>query len=503
MNSDESTLFDAMAMKGIETLTVRDLTQRIDQAIRRSFSGEIWIRGEIRNLSRANSGIVYFSLVEPKPAAADTESPAIQRLRASSGATPKHTIQVVMFTDVRQRVNRILTRQGAGRMEDGVEIRIRASVEFYAAGGSLQLRMTSIDPEYTLGRLAADRSAVLKRLSTEGLIDANGLLELALVPLRIALITSAGSAAEADFNDELAQSGYRFDVQRFDSRVQGDAAAESLVRAIEAAQRTDADLIVLIRGGGSALDLSTFDNEGLARAIATCPKPVVAGIGHETDRSIADDVAHTTLKTPTACASFLVDRVRVFEQRLDLVGRHIAALALHHPEAHALRVTELAHRASQVATQRLRQARDRAQANARAVQRNTQHRLAAADIHLDRSEAAVGPRSQSALRHASRQLANRQSRLHAAAPRALRSQERDLINWQARVRALDPVQTLRRGFSITTDANGNVVRSVDQRAEELITRLADGEIHSTVTDRTLRSTVADEEAAQRSAGERS
>lgn len=481
MSAPDDTLFDSHAIQNIETLTVRQVNQKLEKTLKRGFPSEIWVRGEIRNLNRSASGHVYFSMVEPQTA--DTGgSAAVQRLRTRANATPSHMISVVMFNSTRQMVNRILTRSGAGRMEDGIEIRIRAAIEYHAPRGSLQLRMTSIDPEYTLGRLAADRSAILSRLSAEDLIDANCELAFPAVPLRVALITSAGSAAAADFTDELARSGFRFDVRAFDSRVQGQTAAEYLVRSIAAAQESDADVVALIRGGGSQVDLATFDNEELARAIAACSIPVVVGIGHETDRSIADEVAHTSRKTPTACANHLVECVRSFDDELVKMSRLIAAAATSKPYLHEQQVNALADRAVRTSRSALDQAMLRTSSSAHSVQRRTEQQLTIAATRLDRSRTRVQPRVESILRRAEQALTTHQAQLVSAAPRALRSQERDLDNWQAQVRALDPVRTLQRGFSITTDQDGQLVRSTQDSPTHLITRVADGEIHSTVAE---------------------
>ena len=125
------------------------------------------------------------------------------------------------------------------------------------------------------------------------------------MPLRVGLVTSSGSAAEADFVDELRRSGFAFDVVRVDARVQGPDAAFDIVAGIERAVADGAEVIALVRGGGARTDLAAFDDERIARAIATCPVPVLTGIGHEVDRSVADEVAHTAHKTPDglrACA---------------------------------------------------------------------------------------------------------------------------------------------------------------------------------------------------------
>ena len=181
----------------------------------RAFPDEIWVQGEIRDLSRASSGHVYFTLVDTEP----EESPAA-------------VLPVTLFESDKAVVNRILSRSGAVRMTDGVEVRIRGRLSHYAARGTVQLRMTWIDTDFTLGRLAAERARLIASLTNRGLLERNRSLPIPLVPLRIGLVTSVGSAAHADFVDELERSGFAWKVRLFDARVQGADAVADVVRGL-------------------------------------------------------------------------------------------------------------------------------------------------------------------------------------------------------------------------------------------------------------------------------
>ncbi len=153
-------------------------------------------------------------------------------------------------------------------MTDGMQVRIRGRVEYYAPQGRVQLRMSGIDPSFTLALLLTERDRVLSLLAADGLVDRNRSVPLAPVPLRIGLATSDGSAAMADFVDELRASGFSWQVTTVHVPVQGRAADRLVARAIELLGATGVDAIALIRGGGSRLDLSTFDSELIGRAIA-------------------------------------------------------------------------------------------------------------------------------------------------------------------------------------------------------------------------------------------
>ena len=200
------------------TFSVGELADAIGHAVRASFRDEVWVRGEIHDLSRPASGHVYLTLVE-------------QREDGS-----KASLSVMLSAANKVAVNRALTRAGGSvRMVDGTEVRIRGRLDWYAPRGQLQLRMTAIDPAYTLGQLEIARAELLARLETEGLLGRNAGLTIPLVPLRVGLVTSRGSAAEADFLDELTRSGLSFHVIAVDVRVQGTGAPRSIASGIASA----------------------------------------------------------------------------------------------------------------------------------------------------------------------------------------------------------------------------------------------------------------------------
>jgi exodeoxyribonuclease VII large subunit len=192
---------------GDPTWSVPELGEAIGLRMRTAFPDELWVRGVIRNLNPGRrGGTVWFDLVEP--AAGDL------------GRPPVASLSVVLFDTARRRVNaRLLDAGGAVRMTDGTEVRLRARITWYDRGGRLQLQMSDIDPAFTLGRLAADRERLLRTLDAEGLLGRQAALVRPLVPLRLGLVTSGGSAAEHDVLDELRRSGIGFSVTRADVRV--------------------------------------------------------------------------------------------------------------------------------------------------------------------------------------------------------------------------------------------------------------------------------------------
>src|SRR4051794_24967959 len=264
------------------TMSVAELSTGIGAALTRAFADEVWVRGEVANLNRPPSGHVYFDLVGDGRA-----------------------LGVTLWASDKQVVNAVLRRAGgAVRMTDGTEVRIRVRVSWYAERGRVSLRMLSIDTAYTLGRLAEAREVVLRTLQAEGLLRQQANLTLPVVPLRVGLVTSDGSAAAHDFLRTLEASAHAWQVTVFDARVQGTAAERSILRALDAACRSDPpfDAVCLVRCGGARTDLAAFDREAVARAIAGAAVVVWTGIGHEIDTTVADAVAHRYFRTPSACA---------------------------------------------------------------------------------------------------------------------------------------------------------------------------------------------------------
>jgi exodeoxyribonuclease VII large subunit len=327
-------------------------------------------------------------------------------------------------------------------MADGIEVRIVGRVRWYAPRGTVQLRMHGIDPAFTLGRLEADRDRVLAALAADGLLARNGRLPMPAVPLRVGLITSRGSAAHADVLSELAASGLAFEVIDVDARTQGADCAASVSRALRAlaVHPGGVDVVLVVRGGGARTDLAGFDSEQVARAIAAMDVPVLTGIGHEIDRSIADEVAHSAHKTPTAAAAAVVTQIRAFLHRLEGVAAATARAG---------------RRASDVAERRL-------------VDRSTRA-ARAATTSLVRAQRATDAHAHRLRRAASRPLDRAGRHLDGLAPRAA---------------AHDPVRLLARGWSITTTLDGGLVRSVSDAVggAGLRIRVADGTIIATTDE---------------------
>lgn len=422
-----------------DTYGVAELTDAVNNVLRRGFPDGLWVRGEIQGWNE-RGGHAYFRLVEETAAG-----------RAS--------LNVALFAGVRARMRSMLDKHSI-RLADGLKIRISGNLDVYAPSGQLSLKMTGIDPRFTLGDLAAQRAEVVRRLVASGLYDANRALELHVAPLRIGVITSLEGAAWADFAHEIERSELGFLLRVVDVRVQGERAVRMITDAIEFLGRhDDLDAIVVIRGGGARSELATFDDERIALAIARSQLPVLTGIGHETDRSVADEVAHLALKTPTACAAALVERVLSFESATEQVWR--------------------------------------------SIERAADRRLASTSGHLEEIAAGIGHLTRAAVNRSDDRLRQRTARLCTTAQRvtdraddrvtqsisALRrlparidQEVRHLEGVAHRVRLLDPATTMARGWSITRTVDGRTVRAINDitPGTDIITTVADGSFRSRI-----------------------
>lgn len=286
------------------TLSVAELGDVINLALKVGLGGGVWVRGEVQGWNgRGNHA--YFRLVE-------------------DGPDGKASIDVAWFAFQRTKLRPLMANAGLD-FGDGLKVRIFGTVDFYAPNGRISLKMSDVDPRYTLGELALERDALLRRLKEQGLFDANRRHMLATVPLRVGVVSSIGSAAWHDFTAEIERSALGFHLVAVDVRVQGDDAPDMVAAALDQlGGRDDLDVLVVIRGGGSKTDLAAFDTETVARAIARCGLPVFTGIGHEIDVSVADEVAHRSFKTPTAVAGALIERVLTWVQATEATWTSIA-----------------------------------------------------------------------------------------------------------------------------------------------------------------------------------
>jgi len=291
-------------------LSVVQLTTAIQQVLEKELEPLVWLVGELSDFRQAPQGHVYFELVEKQ------------------GNQVQAKIRANLWQFTYRSVAAKFESVTGTSLKNGMKVLAQVSVTYHPVYG-LSLNVKDIDPSFSLGERARIRQETIAKLTQEGWMGHNARLPLPLVIQRIAIISSATAAGYGDFINQLAGNpqGYQVYHQLFPSLMQGNEAVESLLSALdqvaEQAEKLQLDALVLIRGGGAQLDLDCFDDYRLALKIADFSLPVLTGIGHERDETIADLVAHTRLKTPTAVAEFILSSFREYEENLALAAQRL------------------------------------------------------------------------------------------------------------------------------------------------------------------------------------
>ncbi len=380
-----------------------------------------WVRGEVAKVYEKSH--LYLDLVDAG-SSADARRPVLNAHCWASQWGP---------------LKRRLAEQGV-TLAPGAVVSVFGYVDLYAPSGRVGFTVTEVDVSALLGDVARRRAELIERLRAEGLLGAQRALELAAVPLRLGLVASPPTEGFADFTGQLVRSGLAFDVCVVPTTVQGEAAPPAIVAAIDRLAPLELDAICVVRGGGSRSDLACFDDERVARAIAACATPVLTGIGHTGDESVADLVAHLSAITPTQLGEVLVARVAAWREA------RVAAPARRLLDAAHDRVEEASAYVAERRRTTVFAVRDRLRAEAR---------------HLADRRSILGLHARHTLADASGSLAARRRLLGA----------------------YDPARRLAQGWAVVTDASGALVRSVAGVVvgDGVSLRVSDGRIGATVT----------------------
>lgn len=281
-----------------EKITLADLQRIIKEGVENAVPSPVWITAEISEITQNPNGHCYLDLVDYK--------------ENQNGVTAK--ARGMIWSSVNRILKPFFETTAGSPLRAGMHVLLKVQVQYSAIYG-LSLSVLDIDPSFTVGELELQRQKTIGRLKKEGMFGMNASLPLPAVPKRLAVISSATAAGYRDFMKHLHENeyGFRFYTELFQAPMQGEEAPAGIIAALEeVAERVKKgsggfDAVVIIRGGGAALDLSCFDDYELAVNIAQFPLPVLTGIGHDHDYHVCDMVAHTWLKTPTAVADFILD----------------------------------------------------------------------------------------------------------------------------------------------------------------------------------------------------
>ena len=327
-------------------ITPSELQQRIKQAVEGALPLPVWVVAEVSELKVNYSGHCYLELVEKsEPARGGTPIPRAQA-------------RAVIWRQQYAMLSAYFKAETGSALTAGMKILAKVIVSYHELYG-LSLQITDLDASYTLGEVERQKQLTIAQLQADGVWDMNREQELPLLTQRIAIVSSAAAAGYRDFCNELREGGYAFRTTLFDAVVQGQAAEESVCKALAdvAARAEEFDAVVIIRGGGSASDLSCFNSYRLCSYVAQFPLPVITGIGHDKDTSVADMVAAVALKTPTAVAGWLVDRMAQIDAWLDESAKRLSELAMKYTHDEMMRLDRFSAEVERQALVRVERAR--------------------------------------------------------------------------------------------------------------------------------------------------
>ncbi len=335
-----------------------------------------------------------------------------------------------------------------------------------------------------LGKVAAERARLIKALVDEDLFDRQRRLPVPVLPIRVGLVASPGSEGFNDFLGGLRNSGMAFEVTVARTSVQGKNAPVLVAAALSNLQAEPLDLIVVVRGGGSKADLAAFDREPVARAIATSALPVWTGIGHTGDQSVADEVANRSFITPTECGQELARLATDYWRRVEEAGIALGRMARDQVLGADRRLAAQQRSVAIGARSQISRHADRLSHRARTLRQVSRGQLDTHTHRLATRGGVLAAAAQRTLTVDSEALLVRSRRMAALPERRLVAEQGRISQWSRLLGAYDYQRQLERGYSVTRDPSGRVVRSVAAVAagSRIHTRLTDGELVSTVEE---------------------
>ena len=405
--------------------SLQQLNLLVRDAINSCLSGVYWLETEIAQINE-NRGHCYLEFIQ----------------KEQGYNTPVARAQAKCWRNTWGSIKPYFEHTTGQTLKAGMKVLVLVHPDFHEAFGFSWI-VDDIDPRFTLGDMARRRQEIIKILKEEGVFDLNRELPLPLFTQRIAVISSSTAAGYGDFSRQLSDNtyGFRFTTTLFEATMQGEGVENSIIAALNAINDDIElyDCVVIIRGGGATSDMSGFDSLALAENVANFPIPIITGIGHDRDECILDMVSHTRVKTPTAAAAFLIERLATVSDRIDSAAERIASYVQQRMTAEKNRLTRASERIP-ILFSLVKTKQDSK------LERLNQAMLHSIRLKLDKQGMALDMLSQ-------------------------------------RASSLDPALLLKRGYSITTRADGHALRSPSQvkPGDVITTRLASGSVTSIIS----------------------
>lgn len=426
-------------------LSLYELNNLVAEALSISLPGEYWVEAELSE-AREVRGHCYMELVE----------------KDRHSNTPVARASAKCWQSRWALIKPMFERVTGQRLHAGMKVLLRVHANFHEAYGFSWI-VNDINPEYTMGDLARRRQEIVAQLRAEGVFDLQRELRLPMFAQRVAVISSEGAAGYGDFCRQLTENavGYAFSVTLFQAVMQGEGVEKSIIAALDAIydEAQNYDVVVIIRGGGATSDLSGFDTLALAENVANFPLPIITGIGHDRDQSVLDMVANTSVKTPTAAAALLIERLAEIDNRITQAQTTMARTVETIVNSNRARLQHIESKVPMLATMKLTAEAARIDRLAAQLTQAAKQRLADGNMHLQRMA----------------------DTMRAAMQRRITAERHRLDMIEQCAAAADPDRLLAKGYSITL-CNGKAVHDPKLLAPgcEITTMVEKGMITSTV-----------------------
>ncbi|MDG1330823.1 MAG: exodeoxyribonuclease VII large subunit [Crocinitomicaceae bacterium] len=448
--------------------TLKQVVSSIRKTIEERYHQTYWVKAEMHKLNRFPSGHCFPELLQKE------DGKIVAQI---SGSIWKHN-----FERINQRFMQVVKEP----LKDDTTLLMQVKIAFHETYG-LSLQILDIDPNYALGELQRERQETLKRLQKEGLLNANQQLKFPLLPQRIAVISAESSKGLSDFYKVIDQNqwNYAFFKMLFPAYVQGDNAVSSIVHQLRQIEKVKDhfDVVVIVRGGGGEVGLSCYNNYDLCAAIASFSLPVLTGIGHSTNLTVAEMISFRNAITPTELGDFLIQSFHEFSVPLKDAGKSIKRQSISILSEANHRFNRTFEKFSTVSRRRLQEEHYLVRKKQQELIHLAKLSLKTESLNLQRMERMGINAFQTSLKRRDFELKSIQERIPIHVKASLVSEENKLAQLVRSVELMDPIKVLKRGYSITT-LNKKTIGADNRPAigEKVITRTATFTVESEITE---------------------
>lgn len=456
-----------MAPDGRRMYSLLELSNSISSVIAKNYKNSYWIKAEIAKLNYySKTGHCYPDLVEKE------NGKILAQMRA-----------IIWSTDYKV-INEKFLQVTKNPLDEGMTILLRGNLSFHSVYG-FSLVIADIEPSFSLGEMAKEKMDTIQRLKKELMYDKNKTLSFPILPKRIAVVSVESSKGYSDFLNILSgnEKKYHFHLSLFPAILQGDKAVNSILAQLEKIRfrAKDFDAVAIIRGGGGDIGLNCYDHYALAKMIACFPLPLITGIGHSTNETVAEMVSHTNKITPTDVAYFLIRKFSDFDEAIHSIAFLISTAAREMLGQQKIGLTENTRIFKNASFSQLSHHRLMIDNLGGRIQRESILFRRRSEQLLNQLSIGLKYKPESRIKQEFFGLGNLQTRLLLSFKQNVKESHSELIGLEHRIRLLDPSNILKRGYSITYH-DGKIIRDVNsiRIGDEITTNFANGMLMSSV-----------------------